>query len=171
MGDSGRGTSVILIGMRGSGKSTVGRVLAGLVGGTHVDTDERVEDRAGKTIADVFEAEGEEGFRRRECEVIAELAIDKPEVVSVGGGAVSDESNRRTLKQLGSVIWLTAPVEVLWSRMQSDDRTGETRPPLTELAGAEELARVLQAREPVYRAIADLTLEQPACQANFICND
>lgn len=159
MPDSSRGESIVLIGMRGSGKSTVGRALAAILGATLVDTDERVEARAGMTIAEVFDAEGEEGFRRRERDVVTQLAMEPPAVVSVGGGAVLDVSNRETLLRLGYLVWLTAVPDVLWYRTQHDVRSEGTRPALTELAGREEIAKLLHAREPIYRKAADLTID------------
>jgi len=159
MGDSSRGGSIVLIGMRGSGKTTVGRALAGLLGGTFVDTDERVAACAGMTIAEVFDTEGESGFRHREREVVAALATANPAVVSVGGGAVLDSSNRETLRRLGYVVWLIAEPDVLWSRIQSDDRTAAMRPALTDFTGRDEIAHVLRTRESLYREAADFTID------------
>ncbi len=151
--------TVVLIGMRGSGKTAVGRVLASLLGGEHVDTDDRVGERAGRSIAQIFEAEGESGFRRREREVIAEVVHDPPAVVSVGGGAILDETNVRKLQSAGMIVWLTAPVERLWERIQNDTGTGDTRPALTDRLGADELRQLLDEREPRYRNAADITID------------
>jgi len=159
MADSSRGGSVVLIGMRGSGKTTVGRMLADLAGLALVDTDERIEATAGMSIAEVFDAEGEAGFRRRECEVIAALSGQPPAVVSAGGGAVLRQTNREALLALGPVVWLTAPPDVLWTRIQRDHRTQDTRPALTDFSGPEEMERLLLQRTPLYSGMADLALD------------
>ena len=159
MGDSSRAVHIVLIGMRGSGKTIVGRALAHLLDGTFVDTDEQIEARAGMNIAEIFDTEGEVGFRRREREVIAELERERPTVVSAGGGAILDTANVQSLRRLGKLVWLTATADVLWSRIQNDDRSRDTRPPLTVLGGVEEIAHVLRVRESAYREAADLTID------------
>jgi len=159
MGDSTRGIGIVLIGMRGSGKTSVGRALALLAGGMHVDTDERIEARAHLSVAEIFETEGEAGFRRREHDVIAELEQERPVVVSAGGGAIMDPANVQAFRRLGNLVWLTAEPEVLWSRIRHDDRTRDTRPPLTALSDCDEIAHLLRARESAYRAAADWTID------------
>jgi len=148
--------------MRGSGKTAVGRALSKILCREHVDTDDRVASVAGMSIAEIFDMEGEEGFRRRERRVVSDLRLEKPVVVSVGGGAILDASSRYALRALGKVVYLTASPEVLWSRIQSDDRSRDTRPALTDRTPLEELAHLLQAREPLYREVADLTIDS-AC--------
>ena len=133
--------------------------LAILVDGTFVDTDERIEARAGMSIAEVFDAEGEAGFRRREREVIVDLEGERPAVVSAGGGAVLDSANVQSLRRLGKLVWLTATADVLWSRIQDDDRSRDTRPSLTALPGCDEIAHLLRTRESAYREASDLTID------------
>ena len=150
---------VALIGYRGSGKSVVGHELARLLGGDLKDTDEGVVDRAGRSIAEIFEAEGEAGFRRREAEAIAQVVKAKPMVISVGGGAVLDEGNVARLKAVARIVWLTAPPEVLWARIDTDHTTAASRPSLTGLGGLEEVQRVLAERRARYRQAADLAID------------
>ena len=102
---------MVLIGYRGSGKTVVGRLLAGELGWPHVDTDLLIEDREGQSIAAIFKQDGEPRFRRIESEVIDGLAPRSPAVISIGGGAVADEHNRKRLKGLGFVVWLQAAPE------------------------------------------------------------
>ena len=149
--------NVILIGYRGSGKSTVGRLLAEQLGWTFVDTDALIESQAGSTIADVFATEGEAGFRAREGEAIVQITQDIRQVIAVGGGAVTDRRNVERLRGAGKVIWLTAPPEVLWQRISRDERSGTTRPDLTPAGGLDEVRAVLAGRQDIYRAAASLT--------------
>jgi shikimate kinase len=147
---------VFLVGARGSGKTTVARLLAGRLGWSWVDADEVLEARAGQSIRAVFEAEGEAGFREREAEVLAELAQRSRHIIATGGGVVLREANR-TLLRRGRVVWLTADADTLWCRMQGDRTTAERRPALT-VGGRVEVAEVLRVREPLYRACADLVV-------------
>ncbi len=147
---------VFLVGARGSGKTTVARRLAGLLGWSWVDADEVLEARAGKSIREVFAAEGEAGFREREAEVLAELARRSRHVVATGGGVVLREANRALLRR-GRVVWLTADPVTLWSRVQEDRTTAERRPVLT-VGGLAEVAELLRVREPLYRACAHLAV-------------
>jgi shikimate kinase len=146
---------IALIGFRGCGKTTVGREIAKLIGGTHVDTDEVIAERAGHLIADIFETEGEAGFRRREADVVAQVFASPPDVVSVGGGAVLDEANIATIRAAATVVWLTAPPEVLFERISADPSTDATRPPLTDRPGLDEVKRLLAERNPLYARMAD----------------
>ncbi len=147
---------VFLVGARGSGKTTVARLLAGRLGWSWLDADEVLETRAGQSIRAVFAAEGETGFREREAQVLADLAGRSRHVVATGGGVVLREANRVLLRR-GRVVWLTADPETLWTRMQGDQTTAERRPALT-VGGRAEVAELLRAREPLYRACADLVV-------------
>src|SRR5690242_7056476 len=97
--------NIVLNGFRGSGKSTVGRRLAGKLWLDFVDTDAVIAERAGKTIREIFEAEGEEGFRQREAPVIAETAARENLVIAAGGGAVLRQENVEALKRHGKMVW------------------------------------------------------------------
>ena len=158
--------SVILIGYRGSGKTTVGRLLAERRGVAFIDTDEMIVQFAGRSIAEVFRAEGEAGFRRREEQAIRMSTAQKGRIISVGGGAVESKENRRLLRAYGTVVWLEAPPETLWERMQEDRTTGDSRPDLGG-GGLEEVREVLARRAPLYAStshvalrVAGLTQEQ-----------
>jgi len=150
---------IALIGYRASGKTTVGRLAAGLLGGAFVDTDQVVMQQAGRSIAEIFEAEGEAGFRRRERVAIERVTRDPPKVIAVGGGAIEDQANVKTLKRVATIIRLIAPPEVLWRRIQIDAASSSLRPPLTAGVGLEQVREVLQRREPFYQAAADITID------------
>jgi shikimate kinase len=147
--------NVILIGYRGCGKTSVGRLLATRLGWTLVDTDERIEAAAGRSIRDIFAQGGEAAFRRLEADAVAEVARGTRQVISVGGGAVLSEDNRRTLRAAGVRVWLTAPAEELYRRMRGDPRDARTRPALTGRGGLDEVRHLLAEREPLYAELAD----------------
>jgi len=151
-------SNIFLIGYRGSGKTTVGRLLAEHLAWKLVDTDRLIELDAGITIAEIFASQGEAGFRRREAEAIARVTGGRQQVVSVGGGAVVNRQNIERIRRSGTVIWLTAPAEVLWERINRDAHSKHTRPDLTEHGGLEEVRRVSAVRGPAYRSAADWTV-------------
>jgi shikimate kinase len=151
--------SLYLIGPRGSGKTTVARLLAERLGWEWIDADAEIERRCGKSIRDIFAAESEAGFRAHEADVLADLCRLPNVVVATGGGVVLREENRQRLRN-GRVVWLTASPEALLQRIQSDVTTAERRPNLTtHLDARAEIEQVLKVREPLYRACADHTLD------------
>ena len=150
-------SSVFLIGPRGSGKTTVARLLAGRLGWDWLDADDVLEARHGKSVAAVFAEEGEAGFREKEAAVLAELCGRRRCIVATGGGVVVREANRALLRASGCVVWLTADAETLWCRLEGDDRGRERRPVLT-VGGRAEVEEVLRLREPWYRECAHLTV-------------
>ena len=154
-----RPLNIVLIGYRGCGKSTVGRELAERLGFQHVDTDERIEAESRMTISEIFSAEGERGFRLRENRTVDQVATMNDAVISVGGGAVLLDENVRSLKSNGVFVWLTATAETLFHRISADERSGDSRPPLTHIRGIGEVRKLLAEREPIYRRSADLIVE------------
>ncbi len=142
--------NLYLVGPRGSGKSTVGRLLADRLGLPFVDADAKLERETGRTIAELFAAEGEAGFRARERAALLALARRDGLVVATGGGAVLDPDVRTALATTGVVVWLDAAPDVRNARIDGTDR-----PPLTKHGrGAAEERAVAAAREPLYRACA-----------------
>lgn len=155
---------VVLVGMMGSGKTETGRELARLLGRRFADCDELVAATAQCSIPEIFAAEGEAGFRRRESETLAaELAGGPPAVVAAGGGVVVGAANRRLLRD-ATVCWLRARSEVLAARVGNDPG----RPLLEPAAGAdsdsadgplERLKRIGAERNGWYREVADIVLD------------
>ncbi len=152
-------SAIVLIGLRGSGKTTVGRAIAARLGCCFVDTDTRIAEQTGLSIAELFAAEGEPGFRRHEREVIEQVAREAPGVISVGGGAVLDAENVKRLRATGKIVWLTAPPQVLWERVSSDSGSVETRPALTNHSGLKELEYLADHRAACYAEAADITVD------------
>ena len=150
--------NLYLIGYRGSGKSTVAPIVAEMLGRPWVDADDRVEERAEKSIADIFASEGEAHFRDLEAAVVSELASDREQVISLGGGAPMFERNRTQLTGSGKTVFLTAEIDVLWKRISGDQSTANRRPGLTDLDGRAEIETLLAKRNPVYKACADYTI-------------
>jgi shikimate kinase len=149
---------ICLIGPRGSGKTTVARLLAERLGWSWVDADEVLEARHGKSVRAVFADEGEAGFRDKEAAVLADLCGRERHVIATGGGVVLREANRELLRRSARVVWLTADAETLWERLSADASTADRRPALAG-GGLGEIVEVLRARAPLYRACADLTIE------------
>jgi len=148
-----------LVGYRGSGKSTVARLVAAMLGWPWADADTLLEEKLGRTIREVFAAEGEARFRAYEQELLAELCLRHNLVLATGGGVILRPTNGVLLRQAGPVVWLRADPEELSRRLAADPTTEERRPALTSRGLHQEIAAVLEEREPLYRAIADLVLD------------
>jgi shikimate kinase len=151
--------NLVLIGYRGTGKSTVARHLALALGWEWIDADVEVELAAGKSIAAIFTDDGEVRFRELESAVIADLARRDSIVLAAGGGAVLRPENCLALRSTGRVVWLTARPETIVERLASDPTTRERRPNLTTAGGEAEIRSLLESRRPLYAAAADLTVE------------
>jgi shikimate kinase len=147
--------SIVLVGMMGVGKSSVGRRLAGRLGIPFTDADSEIENAAKMTIAEIFARHGEAYFRSGEARVIARLLESGPQVLATGGGAFMNPDTRALIKIKGISVWLHAEFDVLLRR--TSKRRGD-RPLLQTDDPAETLRRLLAERQPVY-ALADLTVQ------------
>jgi shikimate kinase len=145
------GGNIFLVGMMGAGKTTVGKALAHRAGLEFVDTDRVLVERCGVPVATIFEIEGEDGFRKRESDVLVELGERDSCVVATGGGAVLAPENRQVMRDSGTVIYLRARVDSLWERVRHD----ASRP-------------LLQKRDPLYREAAHLIVETGAQSASTL---
>jgi shikimate kinase len=147
--------SIVLVGMMGVGKSSIGRRLAARLGVPFVDADTEIEKAAGMSIADIFARHGEADFRSGEARVIARLLDGGPQVLATGGGAVMNADTRVAIKAKGVSIWLSAELDVLMRRI---NKRKNDRPMLQTADPAATLRELLVAREPTY-AKADLTVQ------------
>ena len=144
--DRWSGQPIVLIGLMGVGKTTVGRRLAGRLGLPFVDADAEIETAAGMSIADIFERFGEPYFRDGERRVIARLIDGTPKVIATGGGAFLNEETRALILAATLAVWLNADTRVLADRVRRRD----TRPLLRNKDAGEVLAELARVRNPVY---------------------
>jgi shikimate kinase len=145
--------NLILVGLMGAGKSSVGRIVAAHLGIPFVDSDAEIERVSRMSITELFAAYGEEEFRALETRVMKRLLKNGPRVVSTGGGAFINDRTRRHIKKGGVSVWLKADLDVLWERVNKRD----TRPLLKTENPRQTLEKLMNARYPVY-ALADLTV-------------
>jgi shikimate kinase len=149
-----------LVGTRGTGKSTVGRILAERLVRPFLDADVELEEKLGRSIAAIFAADGEAFFRDREEQVLSDLTARHPgAILATGGGVVLRETNCRALRSFGFVVWLWTEPALAARRLQADPRGLELRPALTPAGTTEELAGVLEARTPLYQSVADTVVD------------
>lgn len=158
--------NIVLVGYRGSGKSTVARLLAAELNRPSVSLDERIVERAGRSIPDIVAAHGWDHFRELESRAVLEVAEQDGLILDTGGGVILRQENVARLRRNGWVVWLTAPPEVLAERIRGDDQ----RPALT--AGRtflEEVHEVLREREPLYRAAANARVDVSEISPAEVC--
>ena len=162
--------TLVLVGLRGSGKSTVGQLVAAALGRPFADSDARVEAAAGQSIAAIFASEGEAGFRRRESAALAELLAHGPLVLATGGGAVLRAANRDLMRP-HHVVWLRADPAILAARLAGDPRTAATRPALTGLPAEDELRELASSREALYRDVATREVDVAGVSPESVAGD
>ena len=153
--------SVVLLGYRGSGKTTLGHKLADRLWIKFVDTDDLVVAAARKTIREIFESDGEQQFRDLEVQAVRDACGREDQVIALGGGALLRDENRALLKSLTySRIYLQCEPAELMKRIESDPATAANRPHLTSLAGSlQEIESMLKIREPLYREVMTAELD------------
>ena len=149
-------SNVALIGFMGAGKTEVGRVLAGKIGKRFVDLDSVIAKKAGKSIASIFEEDGEVAFRELEIEVAKEIARDENLVIACGGGIILNRINVDRLKRNSVVVYLEAHPSLLLERTQVSD---EVRPLLSTENHLKTMSNLLKFRKPLYRYAADIKID------------
>ncbi len=154
--------NIILVGLMGAGKTTIGRLLAKRLGKRFVDSDHEVESRTGVSIPVIFEIEGEAGFRKRESMVIEDLSRESGLVMATGGGVVLSPENREAIKAGGFVVYLCAPPELLYARTRND----RNRPLLQVADPLGRLRQLYVQRDPLYREVADMVIDASSHSAN-----
>jgi len=159
--------NIFLIGPMGAGKSAVGRHLARTLHLSFVDSDDEIERRTGVDIPFIFEKEGEAGFRKREVLAIDDLSKMDGVVLATGGGAILDAESRSNLGGRGFVVYLFTTVDQQVQRTQK----GRARPLLENNDPRETLAKLLEARDPLYREIADLVVATDGRRVNAVADE
>lgn len=163
---------VFLIGYRGTGKTTTGRLLSELLGCSFIDTDQRIEEKIGGPIRELVEKDGWASFRAMEQSLLFDLKQTENAVIATGGGMVLDPANRSFLRESGLVFRLYADMETLVSRIVADPVSDVSRPSLTGLEPESEIRAVLAQREPFYSQTAhheiDTTNHTPQQVARII---
>ena len=148
-------SNIFLVGLMGSGKTTIGRALAKRLNLRFVDADHEIEARTGATIPLIFEIEGEASFRQREADVIRDLTAEQGIVLATGGGAVLNEQSRRYLHERGTVIYLRASVNSILQRTSHD----RNRPLLQTADPRARIEELSKQRAPLYEEVAHITIE------------
>jgi shikimate kinase len=160
------GRSIVLVGLMGAGKSTIGRRLAQKLDLTFVDADAEIEQAAGKSVQDIFRDHGETSFREGERRVIARLLESGPQVLATGGGAFMNEETRNNISKRGIAVWLKADIALLMKRVRRRDNR-----PLLKAENPEEVMQTLIAqRYPVY-SLAEIIVESRDVPHNSIVSD
>jgi len=154
--------NIVLIGYRGSGKSTVGRRLAERLGRGFADLDALIEKRQGASIREIVESLGWEYFRAMEKATVEEISRQNNFIVAPGGGAVLDPENVSSLRNNGLIVWLKAEPEVLAERMSRDPQTVKGRPTLTGKGTLAEIREVASSRDSIYKAAAAIEVDTSA---------
>lgn len=163
------GPHLVLIGMMGAGKTTVGRRLARRLDRPFLDSDELVEARTGRTVAEIFELEGEPAFRRVETEVLEDmLTSDRPAVIAAAGGAVLDERNRERLRARGTVVWLRADPALLLERIAPAGPPVGGHRPLIATDPVGTLSRLADERADLYRDTAHTVVDVDGLDADAV---
>ncbi|MBP3700601.1 MAG: shikimate kinase [Lachnospiraceae bacterium] len=143
-----------LIGFMGSGKSTVSRFLAETLEGKKIEMDDLLAERAGKPITQIFAEDGEEAFRQMETQLLEEIGVGEPAIVSCGGGVVLRPQNVEIMKRTGTILMLSAMPETIYNRVKHSTK----RPILNGNMNVEFIAGLMAKRDPAYRAAADVTV-------------
>ena len=159
--------NIVLIGLMGSGKSTIGRTIGKLLGRRFIDTDRLIERKAGKTISEIFSQDGEERFRKLEKEIIRKISQYIGIIIATGGGVIKDPENFKCLKESGWIIALYASPATLYSRIE-----GKRIRPLVanETNPIEKLEQIFEERKEMY-AMADFQINTENKKINEIANE
>ena len=159
--------NIYLVGLMGSGKTTVGKLASKKLKKLFIDSDHVIEEKTGVKVPLIFEYEGEEGFRMRETKALEELVAKKNIILATGGGIILEKKNQKLLSEHGLVIYLKADYDLLAIRLKND----KSRPLLQGVDIQEKLKDLSGTRDPLYREIADFVIETKNKRATDIVNE
>jgi shikimate kinase len=162
-----RSRNIFLVGLMGSGKTTIGQLLAKRLQLPFIDSDHELERRTGVSVATIFEIEGEAAFRQREAALIQEISLQRPIVLGTGGGAILDEATREVLRNRGDVIYLHSTAETSYERI----RRNRDRPLLMVTDPLARLRQLYEHRNPLYRATAHYVVESYRDRPTAVVNE
>jgi len=162
-------SNIYLIGYRCTGKSVVGRALAEALDRPFIDADDELVRTHGMTIQHIVRAQGWEGFRKKEIQVLDRISDLTGHVIATGGGVVLSDDNVARMKQSGTVVWLRATTDTIRQRLQADIKAEQLRPSLTSKGAEEEVEEVLKYREPLYTKAAHCTIDTDGVDVKTIC--
>jgi shikimate kinase len=158
-------TKIILVGMMGAGKTTIGKLLSNQLAFNFIDLDRKIEEKSGVKINTIFEIEGEEGFREREHSALNEALAEQKVIISTGGGVVVKDINRSLIqKSEAMVVYLKASLDILLGRLKND----KTRPMLNRDNKLLSLQKLLSEREPFYENLADFIIDTSHLKTNDV---
>ncbi|MDH3719624.1 MAG: shikimate kinase [Planctomycetota bacterium] len=163
--------NILLIGYRGTGKTSVAGRLALRLGWNWIDADVEVELAAAKAIAAIFAEDGEAAFRDQETTVLQRLMQLDRHVLALGGGVVLRPANRQMIRAAGHVVWLRASGETIHQRLTNDPVSSTQRPNLTADGGLQEIVAVLASREPLYRQCADINVDTESKDVGSVADE
>lgn len=161
--------NIFLIGYRCSGKTSVGKLLAAILGWSFIDTDEELVKDLGLNITEFVNKQGWDAFRQKEKAIIKRVSDYDAQVVATGGGAVVDIKNVEHMKKNGVLVWLKAESGVIKTRMLQDRSTGDFRPSLTSKEAADEIEDMLLTRNPYYEKAMDIAVDTNFIDVDEIC--
>ena len=159
--------NIYLVGLMGSGKTTVGKLASKKLDKFFIDSDHVIEERTGVRVPLIFEYEGEEGFRKRDTKALEDLVKKKDIILATGGGIILEMKNQKLLVENGLVIYLNADYDLLASRLKND----RTRPLLQGVDINTKLKDLLEVRDPIYKSIADYVINTKNKHAIDIVNE
>jgi shikimate kinase len=159
--------NIILLGLMGSGKTTIGKQISKSLERRFLDTDYAIEEKTGVDISTIFELEGEEGFRSREHNLLKDLKDSQKLVIATGGGIVLRNENRDLLKKMGCVVYLRANIKDLVTRLKDD----KTRPLIQNVNLSQKINYLFKERDPLYIEVADYIIETKNKKINDIKNE
>jgi shikimate kinase len=159
--------NIFIVGPMGSGKSTVGKIIANELFLSFLDTDDEIEKSTGVSIDWIFDLEGEEGFRKRESAILGDLAEKNSIVLSTGGGIILSDANRDLLSARGSVFYLDTPIDIQLERTAKD----QDRPLLKEGDPKKILSKLHKERESLYQSVADHIVETASKSSQEVANE